>query len=397
VSPIRPARPRVAPALLAVVAGLVSGFGLTRATAGFSATTGSAASFGSAACYERATVQRGTATSTADGVTSVTISSVNTARAFLMFTTRSDSNRPVGSVIGGRLASSTSLEFLRDTDEISPVTMTIEWSVVEYACGVNVQRGSVVQTATTVDVAITPVAATAQAFVLWSKTPHEPDQAWDDNDPVVGDLTSTSNVQFRATALNVNHTIWWQVVEFTDASTINVQRGTTSLTGGVTSTSVTLPSSVNTSRSFALVGTRQPDVNDLASVLVRGRLTGAATLTIDRSAGTYDVDEIGWQVVELLDGSTVQSGTATVSSSVLTTDVAITAVTLARTSAFVSTQNGAGQSGGRTTYTADDVLGVASFGLTLTSTTNLHIARDNAPPTSGSSSVAWFVVSWGLP
>lgn len=124
-----------------------------------------------AGCFSRATVQSGAATSTANGTLTVTISSVDPTTSFLMFTTAHDSNRPVGSTVGGRLASGTTLEFVRATDEASPVPITIDWSVVTYACGVVVQHGSVTQDAATLDVTINAVSSRAAAFVLFSKSP----------------------------------------------------------------------------------------------------------------------------------------------------------------------------------------------------------------------------------
>src|SRR6266480_7651710 len=74
--------------------------------------------FATAACFHAQfkDVQRGTATSTANGTTTVTITAVDPTKAFLLFSTRSSSNRPVGTVMRGRLASATTLEFIRVTD-----------------------------------------------------------------------------------------------------------------------------------------------------------------------------------------------------------------------------------------------------------------------------------------
>lgn len=124
-----------------------------------------------------------------------------------MFNTRHDSNRPVGSMMRGRIASSTSVEFVRVTDEATPVAITIQWYVVEYGCGVRVQRGEVTESGTTINVPITPVASLSQAFVTWSKTPAA-DQAFDDDDPIAGELTSATNLRFRAGAANSAHVIW---------------------------------------------------------------------------------------------------------------------------------------------------------------------------------------------
>ncbi len=393
----RTSTPRVVGVLvLALVASLMT---VSRSSAQYNATAGTpSGSWTTAACYYRASVQSGTATSTADGITTVKIAAVDPSRSFLMFSTRHNLARPVAAELGGHIASATTLEFVQDTDEATQVTVTIERSVVEYACGVTVQRGSIVQTAATLDITISAVPSTAQAFVLWSKNPHMLDQTWDANDPVIGELTSTTNLEFRADALNVNHTIWWQVVAFTDAAMIDVQRGTTSLAVGATSVDVTLPTAVSSSRSFLLVGMRSPNGIDLASGMLRGRLTSSTTVTIDRSGTTVAVSEIGWQVVELFDGTSVQSATSAFATGSTVGNATLgTAVDLSHTNAFATTQTGGGQNGGRTTYTADDNLGVAAFALRLTSTTDMELRRDVSAVSGATANVAFSVVSWGLP
>jgi hypothetical protein len=86
-------------------------------------------------------VQSGTATSSANGTITVPITNVDPAKSFLVFQTRHNLNRPVGSMIRGRIdATGDNLEFTRVTDETS--TMTIQWYVVEFLSGVSVQRGS---------------------------------------------------------------------------------------------------------------------------------------------------------------------------------------------------------------------------------------------------------------
>src|SRR3990172_3010132 len=91
------------------------------------------------------TVQSGTATSTGNGTTTVSINSVDASKAFLVFQTRHNSNRPPGSMVRGQILNATTLEFVRVTDETS--TISITWSVVEHP-RVNVQRGEVIQDAT---------------------------------------------------------------------------------------------------------------------------------------------------------------------------------------------------------------------------------------------------------
>lgn len=367
---------------------------LPSVSAGFSGTTVSAANFTSATCFYRAAVQRGSTTSTANGIRTVTITAVNPAKAFLLFSTRHNSNRPVGSEVGGRIASSTTLEFHRSTDEASPVTIAIEWSVVEYNCGVSVQRGTAAPNTPTTDVTIAAVNSVAAAFVTWSKVTNPADTTWGGNDPLVGELTSTTNLQLRQD-VSATATIYWQVVEFTDPTKINVQKGSTSLTGGGLSTTATLGTAVTTSRTFVLVGARRPDAGvDIGSGMVRARLTNSTTITFDRSVANYDVTEISWQAIELKEGSVVQSGSSSLGAGTVSATAAITAVNLARTTSFLSSQVNGGQNGGRTAYVTDDIIGVACATAALTSTTQLTLTRSN---TAASADFAWFVVSWGLP
>lgn len=126
--------------------------------------------------------------------------------------------------------------------------------------------------------------------------------------------------------------------------------------------------------------------------------------------------EVAWQVVELSDGSSVQSGSGTMAAGTTSATPSITNVSARAASAFLSTQTGGGQNGGRTTYTADDVIGVASF------TTSISTSLDNGDPlavssadvhaltvallatltlqrtgAAGDADYTWFLVSWGRP
>jgi hypothetical protein len=77
-------------------------------------------------------VQSGTLTSTGNGTNTVALATpVNPTNAFLIFNTRHNSPVPGGSMIGGWLASSNSVQFVRATTETS--TMNIQWYVVEYS------------------------------------------------------------------------------------------------------------------------------------------------------------------------------------------------------------------------------------------------------------------------
>jgi len=335
-------------------------------------------------------VQRGTAVSSGNGVVTVGISAVDPAKSFLVFQTRSSSNRPPGSMIIGRLnAGGTAVEFVRTTNETS--TIDIQWSVVEFLSGVSVQRGEVNQTSTTVNVPITPVASTGQAFVLWSKVPGAGHYIWSMDDPILGELTSTSNLQFRVNQGSSGHVIAWQVVEFTSAADINVQKGSTSLLGSNASVDITLPTPVDVSKAFVLTGFRSAsDGPDVGERMIRAQIINSNTLRIDRSRTGDNLTEIVWQVVELKDGSSVQRGSERFNAGVTQRSVSISPVDTSRAVAFASVQAAAGQSLGRTAYNLDDIIGEASVTLGLSSA-SIDMRRNSARDFAD---IGWFVVEF---
>ncbi len=354
-------------------------------------------------------VQSGTAVSNANGVVSIAIAPVDPAASVLFFGIRSNSNRPVGSELRGRLPTACSnpcgtLEFERVTDAVAPEPAPIEikWYVVTFATGVRVQRGETVVVPTVVDVGISPVASLSQAFVLWSVSAGVSDIIWGSDDSTLAELTTSSNLQFRqGNAATQVHTVAWQVVEFTDAADVNVQKGSVAtMSGGATSVTASLGTSVDPAHTFVLAGVRITSDGleaDIGSKMVRARLTSSTTITFDRSiANSVGMDEIGWQAIELKDGSTVRSGNASLPAGVSTATEALSPpVDSARSVAFASTQQGGGQSVGRSPYAGDDIIGVASvtaeLGATGTPSSSLVLQRDS---TAAAADVGWFVVQF---
>ncbi len=317
--------------------------------------------------------QSGTVVNSANGTQTVTISSIDTTKSILFFSTEHSSNRPVGSTVRGRLASATTIQFERVTDGVAPepAPITIRWYVVTFASGVKVQRGEAALTATTVNVAITAVAAVNQAFVLWSETPGAGDNEWASDDANLAELTSTTNLQIRADAASASGLIVsWQVVEFTNAADINVQKGSiATMTGATTSVTATLSPAVNVNKTFVLVGWRSAGTGtDIGARMLRAQLTNSTTVTIDRSVtGSPDnITEIVWQAIELKDDSTVLRGSVNFASGVdeATADL-LPSVNRKTAVAFGSAQSGAGQTMGRTPYVTDDITGVGSATATL--------------------------------
>ena len=305
-------------------------------------------------------VQSGTAVNTANGTQTITISSIDITKSFLVFQVRSSGDRPVSTTLRGRLASATTIQFERSTNEGAPLAINIQWYVATFGSGVLVQRGTATMSALTVNVPVTAVASMSQAFVLWSMTPNTTELEHGSDDVIAGDLTTTTNLQFRTNDAS-GHIVWWQVVEFTDPADINVQRGTVStMTGATLTATATLGTAVDVSRTFVLTGLRTVGLGpDIGARMLRAQLTGPTTIAFDRGiAGSPDdMNEISWQAVELRDGSTVQRGSASFAAGVAqATATLVTRVNTTRAIAFASVQAG-GQSMGRTPYAGNDAHG----------------------------------------
>src|SRR5262249_24062574 len=161
----------------------------------------------------------------------------------------------------------------------------------------------------------------------------------------------------------------WQVVEFTNAADIRVQKGSTSLLGAAVSVDVTLPAAVNVAATFVLVGytTSSAAGPAIGARMLRAQLINSTTGRIGRAIGGVDLTEIHWQAVELKDGSEVLRGNASFATGVATTVSGLGGrkLNLNGAVAFASVQAESGLNMGKTPYAVDDVVGVCSVSSTL--------------------------------
>ncbi len=189
--------------------------------------------------------------------------------------------------------------------------------------------------------------------------------------------------------------ISWQVVEFLNPASINVLQGTvTNLTGTNLMATATLSAPVNTNTTFILTGYRTTGSGtSIGARLLRAQLSGPGAITFDRSidGAPDDISEIGWQAIQLNDGSAVQSGSANFPAGVAETHIEISALNTNRAAAFSSVQPAGGQNTGRSPSTGN-VPGVGSVTLALTSPTQVTLDRNNS---SDQCDAGWFVVGFG--
>ena len=324
-------------------------------------------------------VQSGTLT-LAGGSSSATatISAVDPSRSFLTYSLRGNSSTPSDFTINGVLTNSTTLTFSRVGTTGS---VTIEWSVVEFASGVTVQRGTEsIPNGGPIDVAISSVDL-SRSFVLANVTGDG--NTYGTDDFVIASLTSSTNLRLDL-GNGLGSNVAWQVVQYNEAV---VQRGTTSFGSGDASRTAVV-TAVDPAKSWLVYNHSTVDgsANNIGQKLVRGLVTDPTTLTFDRSSTGQTMD-LAWELVEFTDSTEVQHASANFTTSTTTRDVTVAAVDPTRSIAV----GGTTLFGGRSAYTSNDNPGVGWFTTRLTSSTNLRVQRDAALATAD---LGWFVIHW---
>ena len=326
-------------------------------------------------------VQSGTTTLTTTSKT-VTITSVNTSKAFLVFGVSLSENQPATGQISGQITNATTLTFERWT---AGGSVTIEWHVVEFTGGVSVQRGAANYTSpgdATLNETLTGI-NTAKSFPIVSYRSSETN--YDRNDWVKAKITSPTNLELDMYETVSGAFAEWQVVEYMDAG---IQKGDVSFGSGDASQTASI-SSVDTGKSW-LVHSYKAHTGTTANIgqkLIRGRMTNATTLTFDRN-NTGAIADVTWYVVEFSDLTTVQHNSQSFTTSETQKDVTITTVDTGEAIGA----GGHSMRAGRSAYSADDNPGVGWFTFDLTSATNLRITRGLTG--SATADVGWSVVEF---
>jgi hypothetical protein len=342
-------------------------------------------------------VQSGSAT-LPNGSTTLNVALVQAVtlnQAFLVFSVSVNSNTPNDSQVSGQLTAVNQITFQRTG---TAGAIEIEWYVADFAAGVSVRRG-------TVDLAVTGV-PTNQALA-----------------PSVNPLRSFPIISYRADGSNfngndlvrativggganleLNHTganpstieiVEWQVVEYT---TSNVRTGLVTFTATGAATDLTqnvalAPAITNLQKAWLLFTYDcSCDANNanIGSKLIRGRIPNANTLTFDRSnfpAGG-EIVTLRWYLVEFTDQTMVRHGTQAFGGAETVRVAALPPVT---PGASIVTAGGAYHRGGRTSFNADDNVGVGSVAMDLINPIAVSMTRGVA---GAPLDVGWFVVSF---
>ncbi len=356
--------------------------------------------FSTVDCFDPqlSSVQNGETIHAIDGPVSVAIAPVDPTRAFVMTSVRSTGNEPPDATVMARLAGGgTTLELQRSTDAAVPPLVVVGWSVIEYGCGISVQRGTVSGGGTDqVDLTI-PAVDVGASFVLVTSAPEPTAVDFGGDDLYLAELTSPTNLRIRSaatTALSPQRTFAWQVVSFDDPADVAVQTAGTTLAAGVTTGTIVLPTSADPDSTFLLTGATSTSTGtDIGERAVRTSLSSPTTVEVSRLVGGDPID-VQVQAVTLRDGSTVRHGTVDFAPGQPTRTITVDAVDPSRSTAISTVALPGPSAGGSTDMTADDVIGEASatFGLADAVT----VVADRAA-TSSNASFGWQVVEWAGP
>ncbi|MGI9600442.1 MAG: DUF2341 domain-containing protein [Acidimicrobiales bacterium] len=356
--------------------------------------------FSTSSCFdpELGSVQNGTTLHAIDGVVSIPITPVDPSSSFLMLSARSSGNEPVAAAVRGTLtAGGTLVELERRTDAGVPEPLSVAWSVIEYPCGLTVQRGSASGTGSAqINATIAAVDMTS-SFVLSTSSAEPTATDFDADDLFITELTSPTNLRIRSEAPAVFDSLRqfsWQVVTFDDDADIDVQRVSMTLGAGTAADTAVLASPVDPATTFLLTGTASvgsgPAIGDR---MVRSHLSSPTTIDVSRQITGVPV-EVHVQAVTLRDGSTVRHGTVDFTAGQASRTVSMDPVDPSRSTAISTVAAHGPSAGGSTDMAADDVVGEASATFSVVDATTVAVDRD---ATAASASFGWQVIEWAGP
>ncbi len=267
-------------------------------------------------------IQKGTTILAANSI-SITqvITAVNLSQSFLVFSIRTNSNRPDGFMIGGGISATNQLEFIRDVGVGSPA-VTIEWQVFSFSSGVNVQRGVIIGLPDVgVNIVLSPTVNLSCSFATANMAKDGGQYGSDDG--VTANLTANNNLFIDRFAGGANpQRVYWQVIEWTGSF---VQKITANLNATVDSTSVTLGTAIIKNKTMVLGGHQiSADVN--ADDLPTTELLNNNTVIFTR-VGTAAAFTFLCYVVQFTDNTDVVHGVVRMTATENNINTTICAVT----------------------------------------------------------------------
>lgn len=337
-------------------------------------------------------VQSGEVTTTATGTTSVGLTPVDPERSVVFHTVSSAGADVVDGAVSVELTDASTLDVVRQGTGTASVT--VAWHVVEYTCGIRVQRG--VETgsaAASRDVTIN-VTDPARAFTTVAVAPGAVATTPAAAHQVTAVLTGPTTLTLSSGAAPAADARWaWQVVEVVRDADVDVEHATVAMASGDLSATVPLTSAVDPSRTLLLAGVRTAS-GTLEQAAVTAEFTADDEVTLRRTiAGVAATVEL--QVVELLDGTAVQRGELTVGDTSVTNTAALPSPLDETRTTVLAT----GTAWGGAAATGRPDAGADAIGRTLGrfTTDDASTVRVTRGRTDGSTTWTYQAVTWGGP
>ncbi len=240
---------------------------------------------------------------------SVSINTINLSSSILFFSMSGNLQNPRDVFIAGNITNSTHLYFQKNTAGLTPDV--IQWQVAEFSRGVKVQRGTSIiteaslVTTTKLDQAITNI---SQTFLLMNYNLSNSASSWGPDHLIQGKIMNTTHIRFsRGGASRLDPVeVKWQVVEYSSAKVIN---GTYVLTNSADN--ITLPNSINTSKSFVIATFDTQQVVDgnnynPANISTRINITNSTSIKVERNSTGFPLN-ISYFVVQFTGDETVEN------------------------------------------------------------------------------------------
>lgn len=292
-----------------------------------------------------------------------------------------DGGSPSSAQLRGRLNSTTQITYNRETT--GSFKINISRFLAEFTSGIDVQRGSESMSSATRNVTINAVDL-AKSFVLISYKVLGGN--FGDDDFVMAQLTSTTNLRLETVGTPTSGIVDWQVIEITDGLG-SVQSGLVGLGSGATSVSDTLSPAVDLTKAFLIFSYKVNADVDPDTGALQGRINSTTQLTFDRNSSGVAVD-LSWFVVELTDGSTVQQKEVNLPTGQPDKNVTITSVDTTKTTVHISSLERYGEN----SEGSSDLFGKASTLVNLFDATTVKVLRG-----ASSSSVhdtVFYAIEW---
>ncbi|HNF56451.1 MAG TPA: hypothetical protein PLI49_19560 [Leptospiraceae bacterium] len=260
----------------------------------------------------------------------------------------------------------------------------VNWYVVEFSRGALVQRGSGSLTSTEVlkNISLTTSVDLSRTFVIGYSRGSVSNSSIDEQRTLRFRLSSNQNLEVVRNESGSQTYFEWQVIQLDGA---RVQSGITSILSGSYLNSSSI-SSINLNNSFLLINfAAGAGINGVEkNYLSRAYYSNNKQITFERYGNNDSVD-ISWYAIELIDGTSSQSGNTTLSPTSTSENATINSVDTGRTMIIFSNQVEDGDSPATTQDSG-------TFSSNFLDTTTIQFSRYNAE--SNQAIVSWYAIQF---